>query len=102
MDTNLKLGRKLPELNQHFDLLPQQELQALEMNVLRPRAIVNCVSKEVIEVSANEIATLRRHDKEYAYARGLLCLCVPASLESISTCACAPEMYRDHTSHTSR
>jgi hypothetical protein len=45
MDTNLKLGRKLPELNQHCDLLPQQELQALEMKVLRPRAIVNCVSK---------------------------------------------------------
>jgi len=46
MDANLKLGRKIPELNQHSDLLPQQELQTLEMKILRWSAIINCVQKK--------------------------------------------------------
>jgi hypothetical protein len=42
-DTDLKLDRKLPQPNQRGDLLPQQKLQALEIEVLRTRSIIHCV-----------------------------------------------------------
>ncbi len=58
-------------------------------------------SKEVIKVSVNAIATLKRNDRKRAYAQGLPCLCVPASLASISAYACVPEVHHVHTSHTS-
>jgi hypothetical protein len=46
MDANLELSRKLPELDQYSDLLPQQKLQTLEMKVLRPRPIIDCIRKK--------------------------------------------------------
>jgi hypothetical protein len=46
MDANLKLSRKFPELDQYSDLLPEQKLQTLEMKVLRPRPIINCIRKK--------------------------------------------------------
>jgi hypothetical protein len=44
----------------------------------------------------------REHDRVYAYAQGLLCLCALASPASISAYACVPEAYRVHTSRLSR
>jgi hypothetical protein len=104
MDTNLKLSRKLPELDQYSNLLPQQKLQTLEMKVLRPRPVINCIRKRGSRVSANGIAILRKvkDDKGYAYAQGLLCLCALASLASISAYACVPEALHVHTSHMFR
>jgi hypothetical protein len=43
VDANLKFSRKLPQLDQYSYLLPQQKLQTLEMKVLRPRSIIDCI-----------------------------------------------------------
>src|SRR5260221_7277889 len=94
--TDLKFSRKLPELDQCGDLLPQQELQTLEMKVFPTCAIINCRPSVSADTGPNTLARTDGKRKAFAYALGLLCSRVPASLASISARVCVPELYRVH------